>query len=96
MFSSELEVLRNKIAELTLEIIRMAGERLSLARRIGEIKAQNNMPIDDPFIENELRSKVIEYCIKHKIDVNFSLRLLNFLLEESKRVQREIVESRHG
>jgi len=83
----ELKDLRSKIMKLTLEIIRLSGERLTLAKKIGEIKAQNNMPIEDPLVEQELRSKVIDLSQKHNIDVNFSLKLLNFLIEESKRVQ---------
>ena len=77
---------------LTLEIIRLAGERLTLAKKIGEIKAQRNMPIEDPRVEQELREKVVELSKKLNMDVNFSLNLLNLLIEESKRVQREIME----
>jgi len=87
----ELKDLRSKIMKLTLEIIRLSGERLTLAKKIGEIKAQNNMPIEDPLVEQELRSKVIDLSQKHNIDVNFSLKLLNFLIKESKRVQRNNV-----
>ncbi|MHA1833150.1 MAG: chorismate mutase [Candidatus Baldrarchaeia archaeon] len=87
----ELKDLRSKIMKLTLEIIRLSGERLTLAKKIGEIKAQNNMPIEDPLVEQELRRKVIDLSQKHNIDVNFSLKLLNFLIEESKRVQRNNV-----
>ncbi|MEM1515377.1 MAG: chorismate mutase [Candidatus Bathyarchaeia archaeon] len=95
MLSNELEILRNKVAELTLEIIRLAGERLSMVKRIGEIKAQNKMPLEDPSVESELRNKVIDLSKKYNIDVNSSLRLLNFLIEESKRVQRKVIESNH-
>ena len=77
---------------LTLEIIRLAGERLALAKKIGEIKAQRNMPIEDSRVEQELREKVAELSKKLNMDVNFSLNLLNLLIEESKRVQREIME----
>ena len=77
---------------LTLEIIRLAGERLTLAKKIGEIKAQRNMPIEDSRVEQELREKVVELSKKLNMDVNFSLNLLNLLIEESKRVQRKIME----
>lgn len=93
MFSDELKILRDRIAEITLEIIRLSGERLLLAKKIGEIKARSRIPIEDPSVENELKSKVIEFCKKHEIDLNFSLRLLNFLIEESKRVQQEAIKS---
>ncbi|MEM1556301.1 MAG: chorismate mutase [Candidatus Bathyarchaeia archaeon] len=93
MFPDDLKTLRDKVTEITLEIIRLSGERLSLARRIGEIKVKNKMPIDDPLVENELRDKVIDFSRKHGINIDFSLRLLNLLMEEAKRVQREVAES---
>lgn len=79
--------------KLTLEIIQLAGERLALAKKIGKIKAQKNMPIEDPEIERELREKVVELSRKLNVDAGFSLKLLNLLLEESKRVQKEIMMS---
>lgn len=92
VLDEDLSGLRSEIMRLTLEIIRLAGERLTLAKKIGEIKAQRNMPIEDPRVEQELREKVVELSKKLNMDVNFSLNLLNLLIEESKRVQREIME----
>ncbi len=92
VLDEDLSGLRSEIMRLTLEIIRLAGERLALAKKIGEIKAQRNMPIEDPRVEQELREKVVELSKKLNMDVNFSLNLLNLLIEESKRVQREIME----
>lgn len=93
LISDELRVLRERIADLTLEIIRLSNERLMLARKIGEIKARDGMPVDDPVVEGELRNKVIEFSRKHGIDLDFSLKLLDLLIEESKRVQREVARS---
>lgn len=89
----ELRALREEIARLTLEIIRLSGERISISRRIGEIKARNKMPIEDPDVERDLRSRVIDLSGRHGIDVNFSLRLLDLLIEESKRVQYDVARS---
>ncbi len=85
----DLKVLREEIAKVTLEIIRLCGERLSLAERIGEIKARGNILIEDQRVEDELRRRVIEECRVHGIDSQFGLKILDLLIEESKRVQRE-------
>lgn len=90
----DLKILRDEIARLTFEIIRLSGERLILARKIGEIKARNNMPIEDPMIENELKKKIVDFSRRHGIDEGFSLKILELLLEESKRVQREALDAR--
>lgn len=95
MKSSELEdlkILRDEVARITFEIIRLSSERLALVKKIGEIKARNNMPIEDPAVENELKLKVMDFSRKHGIDEGFSLKILELLIEESKRVQREVLE----
>ncbi|MBS7624302.1 chorismate mutase [Candidatus Bathyarchaeota archaeon] len=92
MDSSEqtsLRSLREEIARLTLEIIRLSGERLALARKIGEIKARMGMPVEDQTAENDLRMRVIDFSRKNGINEDFSLKLLELLIEESKRVQQE-------
>lgn len=89
-----LKALRNEMARLTLKIIRLSGKRAAIAKRIGEIKAQSNMPIEDPDVERELRNRIVDESIKHGINIDFSLRLLDLLLEESKRIQREILKSK--
>lgn len=96
--SSELEdlkILRDKVAKITFEIIRLSSERLALAKKIGEIKARNNIPIEDPAVENDLKLKVMDFSRKHGIDEEFSLKILELLLEESKRVQREALEPKN-
>jgi len=90
----DIKALRSEVARLTLEIIRLSGERLAIARKIGEIKAERNMPIEDPSVESDLRAKVIDLSKKNGLDVNFALKLLDLLIEESKRVQRDVIESR--
>jgi len=88
----ELENLRDEIREVTIEIIRLCGERLSLARKIGEIKARRGLPIEDLKVEEGLRREVLEKCRFFGVDAQFGLRLLELLLDESKRVQRNLVE----
>jgi chorismate mutase len=94
MSLEELKVLREEVARITLEIIRLSSRRLSLVRKIGEIKARNNMAVEDPSVEDDLKARVIDLSKKYNVNVDFSLKLLNLLLEESKRVQREIMKSR--
>lgn len=88
----ELEDLRDEISKVTTEIIRLCGERFSLARKIGEIKAEIGLPIEDSEVEENLKQKVLETCHLFGVDTKFALKLLNLLLDESKQVQRDLVE----
>jgi len=86
-----LEDLRKKLTEVTLEIFRLCGERLRLVEEIAEIKAREKIPIENMKVEEELRNKVLHLCKTCDLDEDFCLRLLEILLDESKRVQREIL-----
>ena len=89
---NELDVLRERIAEVTLEILRLCGERFSLAKKIGEIKIRMKMPIENTEVEDKLKRKVLEECRVYGIDSHFGLKVLNLLLEESRRIQRSLFE----
>ena len=68
----EIEDLRRRIDELDREIVRLLEERMSICRRLGEIKRAHNMPILDSAREKivleragvfrEVFSAIIELC----------------------------------
>lgn len=91
---TELPDLRREITKVTLDIFHLAGKRLDLARRIAGTKARENLPIENLKIEEELKSNVLEVCRTQGISEEFGTEVLSLLLKESKRVQREILESR--
>jgi len=84
---SSLERLREEVREVTLEVIRLAGRRLALAREIGEIKRRRALPIEDLEVERELRRLVLKECQICGVDDRFGLKLLDLLTVEAKRVQ---------
>ena len=91
--TESLDELRKRIESVTLEIFSLCGERLRLARQIGEIKARRGIPVENAEVEQKLEAKVLEHCKKHDLDEDFCLKLLHILLEESKRVQREAAKT---
>ena len=90
---ADLAELRKDITRVTLEIFRLCGERLRIAGKIGEIKACRKSPVENLHAEEELRDKVLEVCLRNSIDTGFCVKLLDLLLEESKRVQKEVLSS---
>lgn len=89
---SNLDELRQEIRRVTVEILRLTGRRLSLAKRIGETKRQRGLPIKNLEAERELKRVILEKCQVYNVDSRFGLKLLNLLIDEAKRVQREIGE----
>ena len=86
---SEIEELRMKIEEITLEMIKMLKTRSDVARQIGNVKASLGMTVTDEEREDTLRNQVAKLCKKIDLDQSTALKFLNFLLNESIKVQSD-------
>ena len=84
---SEIDNLRDKIDEITLEMIKLLKKRTVIAKEIGTIKKDLGMNVTDEKREDSLRSKVGTLCSEIGIDEAIGTRFLNFLLNESIKVQ---------
>ncbi len=84
---SEINDLRNKMDEITLEMVKLLKARTDVAKEIGEVKKSIGKSITDELREDSLRSKVISLCNDLKLDETIATKFLNFLLNESIKVQ---------
>ncbi len=87
---SNLGKLRNEIRDVTVEIMRLAGKRLLLARKLGEEKRRRGLPVEDLEVERELKQAVLEKCQEYGVERRFSIKLLNLLIDQAKQVQKEL------
>ena len=86
--NEELEGLRSEIRSITTDIILRVQKRMELSKQIGKIKAQMNMNVMDEKVEQEVRNSILESSKEVGMDPDFCGRLLNILLIESVRVQK--------
>jgi aspartate aminotransferase len=84
---SNLDSLRDKMDEITLEMIKLLKQRTVIAKEIGGIKKNLGMNVTDEKREKSLRAKVVSLCSEVGIDEAIGTRFLNFLLNESIKVQ---------
>ena len=87
MKMTELEELRKKIEIVTIEMLALLKTRTEIAKEIGKIKNQEGMSVSNESRENELRELIKQQCQKIDFDSNTALKFLNFLLNESVKVQ---------
>lgn len=83
----ELDNLRDKIDEITLEMIRLLKKRTEIVKQIGTIKKDLDLSVADEKREENLRAKVVSLCSEIGISEALGTRFLNFLLNESIKVQ---------
>ena len=84
---SDINDLRNRMDEVTLEMIKLLKTRTDIAKEIGEIKKNIGKGITDEIREDNLRNKVIGLCNEIGLDESIATKFFNFLLNESVKVQ---------
>ena len=76
---TELEELRKKIEEITIDMLSLLKKRNDIAQEIGKIKNQEGMSVSNESRENELRDVVKRKCQEINFDSNTAMKFLNFL-----------------
>jgi aspartate aminotransferase len=87
--NEELELLRDKVRDVTTQIMCNVQQRIELAKKIGEIKSRLGIDIRDEKVEHEVRRRVMLLANEIGMSSEFALQLLNILLAESENVQVE-------
>jgi len=84
---SDINDLRNKMDEVTLQMMELLKTRTDIAKEIGKIKKHIGKGVTDELRESNLRGKVITLCKNLELDETIATKFLNFLLNESVKVQ---------
>src|SRR5215467_3703595 len=84
---TDIDNLRDKIDKITFEILKLLKERNDVAKEIGNLKNNLGLGITNENRENQLRIKVSSLCKEIGLDEKTALVMLNFLLNESVKVQ---------
>src|SRR5918994_7300803 len=92
--NEELDILRDKVRGVTIQIMRAVQERIELAGKIGEVKSRLGIDIKDEKVENDIRMTVMSLAEEIGMSTEFALQLLNVLLAESEQVQVQNSEQR--
>ncbi len=83
----ELKELRQEIANVTMNLIRLVGKRNDLARRVGRLKSSLSLPVEDERVEDSLLREVAAECDRVGVSRRAGMKILGLLLSESKLVQ---------
>lgn len=77
---------RDKIEAIDQDLFRLVARRMELAAKIGEIKQQLGMPVNDPVREAELKAR-IKRVVAGDLEPRHVDQLLETLMTMSKEYQ---------
>ena len=86
---SDINELRNEMDAVTLEMINLLKTRTEIAKQIGQVKKSIGKGVADEEREENLRRKIMKVTQEIGLDETLASKFLNFLLNESIKVQSE-------
>ena len=84
---SDIEKLRMEMEKITADMLKLLKSRTDIAKEIGDLKSKQGRVVSDELREDKLRNKMMEACDEIGFDKTLAVRFLNFLLNESVKVQ---------
>jgi len=84
---SDIEKLRSEMEKITADMLKLLKTRTDIARKIGNLKNEQGLTVTDESREDELKNKMMQICDEVGFDKSLATRFLNFLLNESVKVQ---------
>ena len=84
---SDIEKLRKEMEDITADMLKLLKSRTDIAKEIGNLKNEQGLVVTDESREDELRTKMMKVCDDMGFDHSLATRFLNFLLNESVKVQ---------
>lgn len=93
VFEDKLAELREQIDQLDTHIIKLIGDRMKIAEKIGEYKRDNNVTILQVSRWDEIVQKRVQLAKALNIGEEFAIRYLELLHNESIRKQNEIMNT---
>lgn len=86
---TDIDQLRTKIDDITLQMLRLLKERTEISKQIGQLKKNSGLSVFDEKREDQLRTEVSNLCKQIGLDESIGKKFLNFLLNESVKVQTD-------
>jgi len=90
--ADEIEELRRKILEATIDVLKAVKRRVELVEELGRVKRRRGIPIRSPEVERELISRIRREGEDMGLDPDFCERLTRMLIEYSVSVQSRGVD----
>ncbi|ODT74487.1 MAG: chorismate mutase [Pelagibacterium sp. SCN 64-44] len=87
---AELAALRSSIDNLDASLVFILSERFKLTKRVGKLKASNELPPADPDRETFQIDRLRRLAQEADLDPVFAERLLRFVIEEVIRHHKAV------
>lgn len=88
----ELLAIRSSIDNIDATLVYLLAERFKCTQKVGELKAQHELPPSDPEREKAQIKRLHSLSRDAELDPDFAEKFLNFIIEEVIRHHKAISE----
>lgn len=90
--TGSIKSIRKEIDSIDSQIIELLKKRADLSIKIGELKKEQNIKIEQPERERELLKRVITIAKKEGLSEDYVKSIFEIIIEESKKKQSRIAK----
>jgi 4-amino-4-deoxychorismate mutase len=88
---SGLDGFRGRIDKIDGELLRLLGERFGVCREVAQYKREHQIAVMQPQRVQEVRARYLQRGEEANLPVDFTLRLVELLIDASCRLEDELV-----
>lgn len=89
MTMNDIEQLRKHIDDIDEEIVKNIGERISIVKKIGELKKAADQEVQDPNREAKLLLRMNELSHTYGVPLEIVLHIFDYMMTESRKMQNQ-------
>lgn len=92
--TNPLRPFRTDIDTIDEKIIRLLGQRYAICRKVGNFKKENDIPMMQSGRVDAVKERCAALGAEHGVDPDFVRELYSLIIEESCRIEDEIIGKR--
>lgn len=93
IMKKNLDLLRIEINQIDSQILQLLKQRFNVTNDVAKFKLENNMEIFQPQREKEVINARCEIARKLNLDEGFVIDLFQDIMDESKKLQKELIKN---
>lgn len=85
---NDIEQLRKQIDDIDEEIVKNIGERISIVKKIGDLKKAADQEVQDPQREVKLLLRMRELSQTYGVPLEMVIHIFDYMMTESRKIQQ--------
>jgi len=87
---------RMQLNALDAELIELLGKRIAICREVACFKRERGIPVLQSARVEEVKERCVGIALRHQVDPSFVRKLYTLIIDETCRVEDEIIDAEYS